>query len=245
MKIGTESQISPPCEGVRNSSPPCEGGGGGGRGGVGLAGACHVAGPSEPPCIPPSKGGREFRRQPAQQFQDEWKPRATPSLHHPNIAVREPVAVVTGASSGIGRALALELACRGYQVGLVARRRNALEDLACEIDTRGGRAQVAAADVGDRQALHAAIQEIECAFGPVDVIVANAGFGVPTQLAPLNITDVEADLPREPAGRRLLDRGRAAGHARPGSGTARGRLQPGLVQGRCPASRPTAPARRP
>ena len=64
------------------------------------------------------------------------------------IAAREPVAVVTGASSGIGRALALELACRGYQVGLVARRRKVLEDLACEIETRGGRAQVAAADVG-------------------------------------------------------------------------------------------------
>jgi len=107
------------------------------------------------------------------------------------IAVREPVAVVTGASSGIGRALALELACRGYQVGLVARRRKALEDLACEIETRGGRAQVAAADVGDRQALHAAIQQLECALGPVDVIVANAGLGTPTRLAPLNVADVE------------------------------------------------------
>src|SRR5271166_2136378 len=85
------------------------------------------------------------------------------------------VAVVTGASSGIGRALALELASRGYRIGLVARRRKALEDLAGEIETRGGRAQVAAADVGDRQALHAAIQQIECALGPVDVIVANAG----------------------------------------------------------------------
>jgi len=101
------------------------------------------------------------------------------------------VAVVTGASSGIGRALALELACRGYQVGLVARRRKALEDLAGEIETHGGRAQAAAADVGDRQALHAAIQQIECALGPVDVIVANAGLGTPTRLAPLNVADVE------------------------------------------------------
>src|SRR5271165_81098 len=70
------------------------------------------------------------------------------------IAVREPVAVVTGASSGIGRALALELAGRGYQVGLLARRRKPLEDLACEIQMRGGSAQIAAADVGDRQVLH-------------------------------------------------------------------------------------------
>src|SRR5208337_4125264 len=106
-----------------------------------------------------------------------------PRSRRTGTAAREPVAVVTGASSGIGRALALELACRGYQVGLVARRRRALEDLACEIATYGGRAQAAAADVGDRQALHAAIQQIECAFGPVDVIIANAGFGAPTRLA--------------------------------------------------------------
>ncbi|HMF37857.1 MAG TPA: SDR family NAD(P)-dependent oxidoreductase, partial [Isosphaeraceae bacterium] len=114
-----------------------------------------------------------------------------PRSRRRGIAAREPVAVVTGASSGIGRALALELACRGYQVGLVARRRKALEDLASEIVTRGGRAQVAAADVGDRQALHAAIHQIECALGPVDVIVANAGLGTPTRLAPLNVADVE------------------------------------------------------
>jgi short-subunit dehydrogenase len=99
--------------------------------------------------------------------------------------------VVTGASSGIGRALALELASRGYRVGLVARRRKALEDLAGEIEMQGGRAQAAAADVGDRQTLHAAIQQIERALGPADVIVANAGIGTPTQLAPLNVADVE------------------------------------------------------
>src|SRR5208337_1052399 len=71
-----------------------------------------------------------------------------PRSRRTGIAAREAVAVVTGASSGIGRALALELACRGYQVGLVARRRKALDDLASEIETLGGRAQVAAADVG-------------------------------------------------------------------------------------------------
>ncbi len=114
-----------------------------------------------------------------------------PRFRRAGLAARQPVAVVTGASSGIGRALALELAGRGYQVGLVARRRKALEDLAAEIKTHGGKAQVAAADVGDRQALHAAIQQIERALGPVDVIVANAGLGTPTRLAPLNVADVE------------------------------------------------------
>jgi short-subunit dehydrogenase len=107
------------------------------------------------------------------------------------IRVRDPVVVVTGASSGIGRALALDLACRGYQLGLVARRQDALEELAREIETHGGKALVAAADVGDREALHAAIRHIECVLGPVEVMVANAGLGVPTRLAPLNVADIE------------------------------------------------------
>ena len=101
------------------------------------------------------------------------------------------VAVVTGASSGIGRALVLELAGRGYKVGLVARRRPLLEVLGREIASRGGRAHVADADVADRQKLHSAIRKIEDELGPVDVLVANAGIGIPTQLAPLNTTDVE------------------------------------------------------
>jgi len=101
------------------------------------------------------------------------------------------VAVVTGASSGIGRALAIDLASRGYRVGLVARRPDVLEELASAIRAQGGIAFAAPADVGDRPALHQAIEAIESVLGPVDVMVANAGFGVPTQLSPLNITEVE------------------------------------------------------
>jgi short-subunit dehydrogenase len=101
------------------------------------------------------------------------------------------VAVVTGASSGIGRALALRLVSQGYQVGLVARRRSALNDLASEIEMRGGTAFPAPADVGDRNALRGAIEEVESQLGPVDVMIANAGFGAPTNLEPLNVSEVE------------------------------------------------------
>jgi short-subunit dehydrogenase len=101
------------------------------------------------------------------------------------------VAVVTGASSGIGRALAIDLASRGYRLGLVARRPELLEELAGAIRAQGGIAFAAPADVGDRPALQQAIKEIEFALGPIDVMVANAGFGVPTQLSPLNITEIE------------------------------------------------------
>jgi short-subunit dehydrogenase len=102
------------------------------------------------------------------------------------------VAVVTGASSGIGRALALRLGSHGHKVGLIARRRDALEEVASAIDERGGLACAAPADVGDRGSLREAVAEIEARLGPVDVLVANAGFGAPTRLDPLNIDDVEA-----------------------------------------------------
>ncbi len=101
------------------------------------------------------------------------------------------VAIVTGASSGIGRALAVRLAADGYRVGMIARRGELLESLACKIGAAGGNAAAAVADVGERDALRNAIAEIECRLGPADVMVANAGFGAPTRLDPLNIEEVE------------------------------------------------------
>jgi short-subunit dehydrogenase len=107
---------------------------------------------------------------------------------------KDVVAIVTGASSGIGRALALQLGSEGYRVGLIARRREELEAVSSMIVTAGGVAMPAVADVGDRLALRAAIAEIENRLGPTDVMVANAGFGAPTQLDPLNTADVEQTI---------------------------------------------------
>jgi short-subunit dehydrogenase len=101
------------------------------------------------------------------------------------------VAVVTGASSGIGWALAKALAKEGARVGLVARRREALEQLAGEIGRDGGTAAVAAADVSERQPTVAAIGEISTRLGPVDLLVANAGVGAPTSVEPFNVPQVE------------------------------------------------------
>lgn len=101
------------------------------------------------------------------------------------------VAVVTGASSGIGRALAQELAARGCRVGLVARRREALEELAAQIARAGSTALVAPADVGERSQVTAAIHEVAAKLGPVDLLVANAGVGAPTLLETFNVSDME------------------------------------------------------
>jgi short-subunit dehydrogenase len=99
--------------------------------------------------------------------------------------------VITGASSGIGRAMARALSARGCRVGLIARRRAALDELAEAIRAGGGVAAVAAADVGDRAQVRAAVAGLAEAIGPADLLVANAGVGIPTTLDPVNIEAVE------------------------------------------------------
>jgi short-subunit dehydrogenase len=83
--------------------------------------------------------------------------------------------VITGASSGIGRALAERLAERGAKLGLVARRAEVLNELAQALGARGATAAAAAADVADAAALSAAVAALHSALGPCDVLVANAG----------------------------------------------------------------------
>jgi short-subunit dehydrogenase len=101
------------------------------------------------------------------------------------------VAVVTGASSGIGRELARQLAADGCRVGLVARRESALRELESDIAAAGGTSSAAAADVGDRGQVESAFQSIRSRLGPVDLVVANAGVGRATFLDPVNVADVE------------------------------------------------------
>jgi short-subunit dehydrogenase len=100
-------------------------------------------------------------------------------------------AIVTGASSGIGAALARRLADEGCRVGLLARRLDRLTTLAEEIRAAGGTAAVAAADVGDRTQLLEACAVIRDELGPIDLLVANAGVGTPTTLSPVNTADVQ------------------------------------------------------
>jgi NADP-dependent 3-hydroxy acid dehydrogenase YdfG len=84
-------------------------------------------------------------------------------------------ALVTGASSGIGAASARALADEGAAVGLVARRRDRLEELASTINRSGGRALVIEADATDEEQVRAAVASVAAEFGRLDVVVANAG----------------------------------------------------------------------
>ena len=87
------------------------------------------------------------------------------------------VVLITGASSGIGQALAIELARRGAAVGLVARREDLLQGVVAEIEAHGGKAMALPADVTDANAVRGAVEALSRRLGPIDLLIANAGVG--------------------------------------------------------------------
>jgi len=87
-------------------------------------------------------------------------------------------ALVTGASTGLGRGLAERLASDGAEVWLVARTAAALDEVARGIAARGGRAHPVVLDVGDTAATAARVRAIDEEAGGLDLVVANAGVGV-------------------------------------------------------------------
>ena len=91
-----------------------------------------------------------------------------------------PHTLITGGSSGLGEALAVELARRGHDIGLIARREGELARVAERVRQAGGTACFAPASVTDPEALTAAVRTIEAELGAVDTLVAGAGIGKPT-----------------------------------------------------------------
>jgi short-subunit dehydrogenase len=97
--------------------------------------------------------------------------------------------LITGASSGIGAALAREFARRGCRLVLAARRTDRLHALARELEQGGSRAVAVACDVTTDGSVEAALDAARAAFGSVDVVVANAGFGVVGPVERLTLGD--------------------------------------------------------
>ncbi len=87
------------------------------------------------------------------------------------------VIFLTGASSGIGEALALAMAKRGAVLGLVARREELLREVAEKCEQNGGKARYFAVDVTDAKAVAEAAESLRNEFGKIDVLIANAGIG--------------------------------------------------------------------
>lgn len=93
-------------------------------------------------------------------------------------ALQGKVALVTGASSGIGEATALALAAEGASVALAARRVERLETLAQRITAAGGTALPLACDVAEEEQVQRAVQDIQDKWGRLDILVNNAGLSV-------------------------------------------------------------------
>lgn len=102
-----------------------------------------------------------------------------------------PRTLITGASSGIGMALARELAKRGHALALLARRTELIEALARELP----RAVAITCDVTDSASVEAAVREAEARLGgEIDIAVANAGVSIPVHATTFNVADVEQIL---------------------------------------------------
>ena len=102
--------------------------------------------------------------------------------------------LVTGASSGIGRATALAFAAVGARVALVARRRPVLEEVAELVRAQGAEALVVPADVTDRAQVHDCFAKVQESFGRIDVVVNNAGILIPARVVDLDPADLDTML---------------------------------------------------
>jgi NAD(P)-dependent dehydrogenase (short-subunit alcohol dehydrogenase family) len=99
--------------------------------------------------------------------------------------LRDRVALVTGASQGIGRAIAVELAKVGAHVAVCSRRAAELETVAAAVRAEGRKALAVACDVGDGAQVEAAVARTVDTFGRIDVLVNNAGYRIRARLEDL------------------------------------------------------------
>jgi NADP-dependent 3-hydroxy acid dehydrogenase YdfG len=102
--------------------------------------------------------------------------------------------LITGASSGIGRALALEYARRGAHVVAVARREAELARLCAQIGTTGGKASFLVCNVADPHAVIEAVKKAERDLGSLDMVIANAGVGHSKHAARLTVDEISTTV---------------------------------------------------
>jgi NAD(P)-dependent dehydrogenase (short-subunit alcohol dehydrogenase family) len=105
--------------------------------------------------------------------------------------LREKIALVTGASSGLGAQFARVLAANGAQVILAARRVERLQELRAEIESQGGAADVVPLDVSDLDSIAAAVAKVESENGPIDILVNNAGVSTVARLTDVTAVDYD------------------------------------------------------
>lgn len=112
----------------------------------------------------------------------------------PGDSTHAPVTLITGASSGLGRAIALRLAAKGERVVAVARRPKPLDALVQDIESAGGRARAISGDVTDLEQVGRIIDDVEALDGPIGRLVACTGGGRRTTLADFRAAQLQEML---------------------------------------------------
>lgn len=110
------------------------------------------------------------------------------------LILKDKVAIITGASSGIGRATALELATRGVRVALAARRVQLLEETAGEIQNLGGKASIFPTDVTDQAQVERLVRDVLNDWGQIDILVSNAGQYIRSPIENMTIEDLQTSM---------------------------------------------------
>jgi NAD(P)-dependent dehydrogenase (short-subunit alcohol dehydrogenase family) len=99
------------------------------------------------------------------------------------------VALITGASKGLGKAMALALATEGARIALVARNLEQLNSVGNEVKQAGGDARVFQADVADEQQVQMLERDVTAAFGKIDILINNAGINVRKMLVEFTLEE--------------------------------------------------------
>jgi NADP-dependent 3-hydroxy acid dehydrogenase YdfG len=116
------------------------------------------------------------------------------------------IALVTGASTGIGRAIAVELGRLGWPVAIGARRRDRLEETAEEVRAAGGTPFLHELDVCDAASIDAIFSACEAELGVVDVVINNAGLSYPGWIHELDTDDITREVTTNLIGPMLVSR---------------------------------------
>jgi NAD(P)-dependent dehydrogenase (short-subunit alcohol dehydrogenase family) len=134
------------------------------------------------------------------------------------VDLKEKIAFVTGASSGLGAQFARSLAAAGANVVVAARRVDRLKELRAEIEAAGGAAYVVAMDVTDLESVQSAVADAEAHVGPIDILVNNSGVSTTQRLTDVSAEDFDfvfntnvkgAFFVAQEVGRRMIAHGRA------------------------------------
>lgn len=108
-----------------------------------------------------------------------------------SFGLKDQVGIITGASQGIGRSLALALAQAGVHVALVSRNRSVLEGVAGEIEAEGGKSSVYTADLQDVAQVRALVEKVSETHGKINILINNAAWT--DTVAALDVTEKEWD----------------------------------------------------